>query len=175
MERRLYDNPHNFRHNTTDGRTDGRTPTASSNLLRVFSSVHLTYCTCFAFFRTDRSEGTNGGGTKAIILASEYPICTLLLWFSSIGFCFYLLGQPVLGVLRSSSARDPRWLAMRWSWDTWVGSAWSGGTHTSTRLASLIFNQNVRFIALHQAVALPVPSCSQFLPIKHFKPLHSPS
>jgi hypothetical protein len=80
MERRLYDNSQfsTQYHGRTDGRTD---TTASSNLLRVFQAFTLTTTLALHFFGQIRSEGINGGGTKAIILASEYPICTLLLWF----------------------------------------------------------------------------------------------
>lgn len=172
MERRLYDNSQFS--TQYHGRTDGHYGVIQS-ITRFFKrSRLLLHLLCISSDRSDRREST-AAGQKPSFLLQNTPYALCFFGFSSLGFCFYLLGQPVLGVLRFSSARDPRWLAMRWSWDTWVGSARSGGIYTSTRLASLIFNQNVRFIALHQAVALPVPSCSQFLPIKHFKPLHSPS
>jgi hypothetical protein len=172
MERRLYDNSQFS--TQYHGRTDGHYGVIQS-ITRFFKrSRLLLHLLCISSDRSDRREST-AAGQKPSFLLQNTPYALCFFGFSSLGFCFYLLGQPVLGVLRFSSARDPRWLAMRWSWDTWVGSARSGGIYTSTRLASLIFNQNVRFIALHQAVALPVLSCSQFLPIKHFKPLHSPS
>jgi hypothetical protein len=172
MERRLYDNSQFS--TQYHGRTDGHYGVIQS-ITRFFKrSRLLLHLLCISSDRSDGREST-AAGQKPSFLLQNTPYALCFFGFSSLGFCFYLLGQPVLGVLRFSSARDPRWLAMRWSWDTWVGSARSGGIYTSTRLASLIFNQNVRFIALHQDVALPVLSCSQFLPIKHFKPLHSPS
>jgi hypothetical protein len=68
---------HNFRHNTTDGRALRRHPFYYAS----FQAFTLTTTLALHFFGQIRSEGINGGGTKAIILASEYPICTLLLWF----------------------------------------------------------------------------------------------
>ena len=129
MERRLYDN------SQFSTQYHGWTSTASSNLLHLL---------CISSDRSDRREPTAAQQkVLPIILASEYPICTLLLYFSSLGFCFYLFGQSVLGALRFSSARDPRRLAMRWK--EYMGQSRSGGILGYTlRLASLIFNQNAR-------------------------------
>lgn len=62
-------------------------------------------------------------------------------------------------------------------WKGYMGQSGQVGSIHSLRLASLIFNQNARSLTerlLRQAVALLLPSCSQFLPIKYSKPLHSP-
>jgi hypothetical protein len=158
MERRLYDNSQFS--TQYHGRTDGHYGVIQS-ITRFFKrSRLLLHLLCISSDRSDRREST-AAGQKPSFLLQNTPYALCFFGFSSLGFCFYLLGQPVLGVLRFSSARDPRWLAMRWSWDTWVGSARSGGIYTSTRLASLLYRFTPSCCLLRTLV-LAIPSNQTF-------------
>jgi hypothetical protein len=165
MERRLYDN------SQFSTQYHGWTPTASSNLLRVSKAFTLTTTLALHFFGQIRSEGTNGGATKSLAHHSCFRIPHM--HFASLYFItrVLLLFAWSIGLRRAPVFERARSEEVGYALERIHGSARSGGSFTYTRLASLIFNQNVRSIALLQAVAL----CSRFLPIKHSKPLHSPS